>query len=79
MHTSDSVKEGKNNQKPNKVVGGNNFDRNLAQLELLNLSKNIEHQGSWKPKPIVKQLLCPDIILSSLHIQAFNSHKNPMK
>lgn len=50
-------KIGENNQKPNKVAGGKNFDRNLAQIEVLNLSQNIWPQGSWKPKPKRKHVV----------------------
>lgn len=50
-------KIGENNQKPNKVAGGKNFDRNLARIELLNLSQNIWPQGSWKPKPKRKNMV----------------------
>ena len=40
----------KKKQKPNKAAGGKNFDRNLAPIELLNLSQNTWPRGSWKPK-----------------------------
>ena len=53
-YTSDSVKQDKNNQKPNKISGEKNFHRNMTQSELMNLSQKLWYQGSWKLTPKMK-------------------------